>query len=86
MKPFPLFTAGIAALLSGALLRNCEPGVSGNLVVEWCGPTPQAMMMNAAHAHCAGCGVMEFGALLIALSLASAVMRTVGRRRGMVGR
>lgn len=72
-----MFLSGLTAAIGGALFRSCSSGVEADLMRYWCGPQPQALLLQN-HAHCAGCGALAAGFILM---IAAIVMGSLPRRR-----
>ena len=80
MKRTAVFLSGLAATLTGVVIRTCNSGVEFDLASAWCGKAPPSVTNLASHAHCAGCAVALFG--LVAMGLATAslfIQRNVKR-------
>lgn len=60
--------AGVVTTFAGFVMRSCA--LAGNdLANAWCGSPPSSALLNQFHEHCAGCGFMVAGAVLMATAL-----------------
>jgi len=81
VKSAATFLSGIAAWLTGASIRSCQPDIPSELANAWCGPAVANPFAAATHAHCAGCVMMFVGVALVGVAFAWLVARTVRRIR-----
>lgn len=68
------FLAGLGSALTGAFIRSCSSEFSFASANAWCGEAPPSPALTLAHEHCAGCGLLALGIMLMAgaaLSLVS---------------
>lgn len=77
-----IFLSGLAATTGGLVLRACNTGVASDIASYWCGPQPHTLLAQS-HAHCAGCGMMATGFVLMiaAILVAALPRRRVARER-----
>jgi hypothetical protein len=59
--------SGLGALLTGAFIRSCAPGLPAAFRDAWCGVAPPPGF-GEVHHHCAGCVLILAGATLILIS------------------
>lgn len=75
MKAAITVLTGLSTVAGGLVLRACGSGAGAELSRYWCGPKPMALL-SEAQAHCAGCGMIAAGLLLmIAGTVASRLPR-----------
>lgn len=74
MKPSLIPVTGGGLVLAGALARSCNDALPLALSEFWCG-SPTEAFGASAHAHCPGCGLMELGVLMLALSATMVAVR-----------
>jgi len=77
MKAAITVLTGLSTVAVGLVLRACSSGGGADLSRYWCGPQPMGML-SEAHAHCAGCGMIAAGFILM---IAGIVAGNLPRRR-----
>ena len=77
MKAAITVLTGLPTVAGGLVLRTCSGGEGADLSRHWCGPQPMGML-SEAHAHCAGCGMIAAGFILMITGI---VASTLPRRR-----
>lgn len=73
MKSMAVFLSGVAIAVAGAFTRTCEAGFSTEMATSWCGDP--ALLASSNHAHCAGCAIMAFGGIIMAIAAVMHIAR-----------
>ena len=85
MKAGIPFLGGLAAAVTGAVIRSCDmPRVSA-LDSAWCGPIahPAKLAANvASQGHCAGCVLLAVGVAAMAIAILLAAQTHLAARAG----